>query len=82
MILLLKTADGVDAGYSGHGLELQTNDPILHSAKVSRALEIGRETLALRSEIAPIALPAGFGIHNSYTLAGPLIIDRPHVNLA
>ena len=82
MIFFPKTAERVDAGNPRNGPELGPDDPILYGPKIGLALKISSETLALRGEVAPIALPAGFAILDSCALAWPLIVNRPHVDLA
>jgi len=66
MVLLDVPADRVDAGHALEPGDLRANDPVLHRAKEGRALDLGRQPLAVRGEVRAVGLPArpavgGFG---------------------
>ena len=80
----LRDSDRVDAGDVADAFDLRADDPVLHGAQVGGALDIGRETLALRREVRAVALPARFAAlcRGRARAAGVLVLDGPHVDLA
>ena len=71
VILFHVTADGVDVGHERNGLDLRPDDPVLHRAEESQALDVVGEPLAAgRDEAARLAKRLR------------LELDRPHEHLA
>ena len=77
LILLDVSADGIDAGNAGNGLDLWANDPVLHRSQIGAALDISFQGLTFGSHKRSVLLPAGF------TVAGRRIERHgPHVYFA
>ena len=80
-IFLGVAAKGVDASQTRRALELRRDDPVLHGPQVGRLVGIADEVIALRRDVAAIALQAGFAVAVT-SLIQLAVFDRPHEDIA
>src|SRR5262249_41868741 len=74
--------DGVGASDARHGLHLRTNAPVLHCAKIDKALRVVGEAFSLGGEIGAVALPAWVSVAGRPSFAWRSIFYGPPIDLA
>ena len=81
--LLLVTADRIDLGNPRDGLQLRTDDPVLHRAQIHGQFIVLAQPKPFRREVGAVALPAGLAVLGFSALTAWVgVFDRPHVDLA